>query len=226
MSDDSFIREVDDEMRQDQLRALWSRFGNYLIAAAVLIVLATGGYRGWQYYSQTRAAGSGDAFMAAVEQSDDGRHDEAIAALETLANDGSGQYPALARLRIASELAAGGDAEGAVGEYDAIAADTSFASSFRDIARLRAGLLTVDHGTADEAADRLEPLAGPGQPFRHSAREGLGLAAWKAGDDQNALKWFQAIAEDVGASANLRSRARIMLEILAGKGVKPAASGQ
>lgn len=222
MSDDSFIREVDDEMRQDQLRALWDRYGRLLIAAAVAIVLATAGYRGWQFYSKSQAASSGDAFLAAIDQSAEGRHDEAIATLEGLANRGSGQYPALARLRIAAEIASAGEAGEAIAAYDAIAADTSVDGTLRDIAALRAGLLAVDHADAADAINRLEPMAGPGQPFRHSAREGLGLVAWKSGDHEGALRWFQAIADDQGASANMRSRVEIMLNLLAGQGVEPA----
>ena len=34
--DDSFIREVNDELRSDQMRVVWKRFGRVLIAAAVL----------------------------------------------------------------------------------------------------------------------------------------------------------------------------------------------
>jgi len=42
MSDDSFIREVDEELRHDRLKSIWDRFGNLLIGLAVLVlVLAT-----------------------------------------------------------------------------------------------------------------------------------------------------------------------------------------
>ena len=163
--------------------------------------------------------------MAAIEQSNDGNHDKAIEALEQLAKDGSGQYPALAKLRIASELASRGDAKQAIEHYDQIAADSSFAESFRSIAKLRAGLLAVDYNALDDVVARLEPLAGAGLPFRHSAREGLGLAYYKAGKLQDAFKWFDSVSNDSEAGSAIRSRTKIMLDLLAGKGITKQKAG-
>lgn len=222
MSDDSFIREVDEELRHDRLKDLWQRFGGWLIAVAVLIVVATAAWRGWQYYSASQAAQAGDAFLSAIELSDQGKHDEAIAALQELEETGSGAYSPLARLRIAGELEARDDAAGAIAAYDAIAADASAGESFRSVAQLRAGILAVDSEGYDEVKARLEALAAPGGYYRHLAREALGLSAWKAGANEEALKWFQSIADDAESGANIRSRAAIMLDLLAGKGVKQA----
>ena len=66
MSDDSFFREVNEEMRQDQARALWDRYGPYALALAVLVVLATAGFVAWEYWSTSRANRSGDAFSQAL----------------------------------------------------------------------------------------------------------------------------------------------------------------
>jgi hypothetical protein len=47
---------------------------------------------------------------------------------------------------------------------------------------LRAAYLLVDHGSYSDVSAEVEVLAVPGNPARHSAREALGLAAFKAGD--------------------------------------------
>lgn len=219
MSDNQFIREVDEELRRDQLNSIWNRFGNYFIGAAVLVVLATAGYRGWEYYQQSRAARSADIFLEAIETSRDGNHEAAIADLHELAESGSGQYPALARMRIAAETARAGDAAAAIAEYDGIAADSGFDPAFRSVARLRAGLLAVDSESYEEVKTRLEPLAAAGEPYRSLAREGLGLAALKAGALPEAAQWFQRIVDDANASGNVENRARMMLDLLAGRGV-------
>ncbi len=219
MSDDSFIREVDEELRSERMKSIWSRFGNVIIGIAVLIVLLTAGYRGWQYYTEQQAAKSGDSFLAAIELSNDGKHDEAIATLEELGNTGHGQYPALAKIRIAAELAKKGEVDAAVAAFDEISSDSNFDTALRDIANLRAGLLLVDTGTFEEVSRRLEPLAETGKSFRHSAREGLGLVAWREKRFKDAYKWFQTIRSDVAAPSGVRTRATVMLELLAGEGV-------
>ncbi|MDJ0612646.1 MAG: tetratricopeptide repeat protein [Rhizobiaceae bacterium] len=221
MSDDSFIREVEDELRSDQLNTFWSKYKYLVIGGAVALVLGTAGKQGWDYWQNSIAAASGDRFIAAVELSNDGKHDEAIAALESLSADGSGQYPALAKIRLAAEFAKNDEPEKAVEAFDAIAGDSSFDESLRNVARLRSGLLLVDHGSYDEVAERLLSMADTGKSFRHSAREGLGLSAWKAKDYKQALVWFSAITEDGQAPAGVQERARIMMQLLAGQGVKP-----
>ncbi len=219
MSDDSFIREVDEEIRHDKAQEIWNKYGNWMIAAAVGVVVATAAFRGWEYYTNTVAAKSGDQFMAAISLSDDGKHDDAIASLEKLVAEGSGQYPALAKLRIASEQALRGDEKQAIASYDEIIADKSLNESFRLIAQLRAGLLAVDLNDVADVTKRLEPLAKPGLPFRHSAREGMGLANYKAGKFNEAMTLFTAIVNDAEAGTSLRARANIMLELLAGQGI-------
>lgn len=222
MSDDSFIREVDEEIRHDQLKSIWTRYGKFVIGAAVLVVVATASFRGWEYYSQTRAASSGDVYLKAVQLADDGKNDEAIAELEQLGASGSGQYPALAKLRIAGELAAKDDKQAAIKQFEAIAADNSFDATFREIARLRAGLLAVDEEDYEGVKTRLEPLAAAGQTFRSVAREALGLAALKAGAREEAADWYRQITDDSGSDEAARSRANVVLEYLAGSGVSGA----
>ena len=44
--DDSFIREVNEELRSDRMKDAWRRYGKILIAAAVILVVGTAGWRG------------------------------------------------------------------------------------------------------------------------------------------------------------------------------------
>lgn len=222
MSDESFIREVEEELRSDRLKTFWEKYKVLIVVGAIAIVVGTAGYRFWEFRQGTQAAQSGTEFLAAIELSNDGNHDEAIAALEALTNEGSGQYPALAKIRLAAEFAKNGDPQKAIEAFDTIANDTGFDETLRNVARLRSGLLLVDQGSYDQVADRLQSMADTGQAFRHSAREGLGLAAWKVERFDDAVVWFQAIVEDQSAPGGVRERARIMLDLLAGEGVTPA----
>ena len=64
MSD--IFREVDEDIRNERFKRLWDRFGPYVIGVAVLIVVVTAGYRGWQYWQNSQAAATGDRFVAAI----------------------------------------------------------------------------------------------------------------------------------------------------------------
>lgn len=218
MSDDSFFREVNEEIRQEKARALWDRFGPAAIVVAVLVVIGTGLFVAWEYWVETRANRSGDEFSHALTLANSGKADEALAAFDALEKDGYGAYPLLARMRAATVQADKGDFKAAVAGFDEVAADTSIPVAIRDIARLRAALLLVDHGTYAEVSSRVEALTNDTNPLRHSAREALALAAWKDGKSQDALKLFDQISADDGASRNARQRANVMAELIRGSG--------
>ena len=218
MSDDSFIREVEEELRSDRLKKVWDQFGAFIITAAILIVVGTAAWRGWEYYSERQASASGDRFLAALNLANEGKSDEALAALQSLENDGYGAYPVLARMRAATVLEEKGNTAGAVAAFDAVAADGSAPDAVRDMARIRAAYILVDTGTADEVAERAEPLSADTSPLRHAAREALGLAAWKDGRLGDAKVLFQQIVDDLNAPRNAKQRAAIMLDLIKSSG--------
>ena len=223
MSD--IFREVDEDIRREQVKRLWDRFGSYVLGAAVLIVVATAGYRGWEYWQARQAAATGDRFIAALQLANEGKHDEASKAFQSVIDTGSGGYPVLARFRNAGEKAAAGDKTAAVAEFDAIAADRSASAEEKNMGRLRAALLLVDTASEAELQSRIGDLAAVGNPWRHSAREILGLAAWRAGDYAAARKYFDDINSDQDSADDLRQRAQLMLALIAAKiGPEPAAA--
>src|ERR1044071_4016872 len=187
------FREVDEDLRREQLKKLWDRFAPYIIGLAVLIVLAVSAYKLWEWWQIHQAETSGDRFIAAIDLSEAGKRDDAIKALQSVVGDGSGAYPVLARFRIAAEKADAGDTAGAVAEFDAIAARGDMSQDVRNMARLRAALMLVDTATPAEINMRVGDLAAVGSPWRQSAREILALAAWRAGDYANAQMYFVQI---------------------------------
>jgi len=216
MSDDIFIREVNEELRQDQARAMWDRFGPMAIVAAVAVLLATGAWVAYDYWSQSRANQSGDAFSQALRLAQDGKTDEALTALQALEAEGYGAYPVLAKLRTGTLLATRGDHAGAVAAFDAVANDSAVPAAIRDMARLRAALVLVDNGSYADVAARVETLTGDENPLRHAAREALGLAGWKEGRAADALRLFEQVSADTAAPRNLRQRAELMSELIRG----------
>jgi hypothetical protein len=205
--------EVDEEVRREQLKKLWERYGNYIIAAAVLVVLAVAAWRGYQYWEARKAVEAGAAYDAATTLADQGKHNEAETAFAKLASDGTTGYRVLARLREAAELGER-DPKAAVGAYDAIAAESAGQPLVSDLAALRAGFLLVDTASYDEMARRLEPLTQPTGVFRHSARELLALSAWRNGDKAAARKWADAARSDPDAPSGLRARMEVLAELL------------
>jgi hypothetical protein len=206
------FREVDEEVRREQLKKLWDRYGNYVVAAAILLVAAVAAWRAYMWWEAKKAAETGAAFEAATTLAEAGKRGEAEAAFAKIAADGTAGYRHLARMREAAELAQS-DVKAAIAAYDQIAADRAVGPVLRDLAALRAGALLIDSGALEEAQRRLEPLAANDRTFRHTAREFLVLAAWRAGDTAAAKRWFDLITTDAQTPAATRSRVEMLMAL-------------
>jgi len=211
------FREVDEEVRREQLKKLWQRYGNYAIAAFIVIVAAVGAWRGYDWWQAKKAGESGAAFEAAVTLAEAGKSQEADAAFAKLAADGTAGYRVLARLREAAELGRTNAKDG-VKAYDEIVADKSAGQVIQDLAAVRAGLLLVDTAPYAEMRELLEPLTAADRTFRHSARETLALSAWKSGDMAAARQWADMIITDPQSPTGTRNRAEILSELIAASG--------
>ena len=66
MSDQAAFQEIDDAVRQDELKAWWKRWGTPLIVAFVLLIAVTVAVIQYRKYDQGQKALAGAAFTAAV----------------------------------------------------------------------------------------------------------------------------------------------------------------
>jgi len=72
------FREVDEEIRRDELKATWDRYGIHLIAVCLAVILGVGGYKGWQAYQKSRAEAAGSRYAQAVELAQASKSDDAF----------------------------------------------------------------------------------------------------------------------------------------------------
>jgi hypothetical protein len=205
--------EVDEEVRRDQLKKLWDQYSLYIIAGALLIIAAVGGWRGYQYLEAKKAAEAGAAFDAALDLSEQNKHVEAEAAFNKIAASAPSGYRMLARLRAAAEVATR-DPQAGAKLYDDMAADRSIGSVEQDLARIRAAGLLLETASYPSMLQRLELAAKPQGTFRHTARELLALSAWRANDTAAARQWLDMIANDGETPSAMRSRAEALQALL------------
>jgi len=210
------FREIDEELRRDNLAKLWERYGAYIIGLAVLIVVVTAGVVGWREYRLRELGAEGVRYAAAADLAHSGQDDKAALAFAAIARDGGGGHALLARFEEAALKAQLGDGGGAAAIYDAIANDASVDRSYRDLATVLSALHGLGGADPKTTVDRLAPLTAAGQPWRASALEVTALAKLKAGDQAGAVESYKTIADDLAAPQGIRARAAEMVAALGG----------
>ena len=211
---DSFLREIDEELRQERYAKLWKKYGNHLIAAALALVLSVAGYQGWRTYDVKNRMEQAERFSAAQKLAASGETAAAAEAFAALADDAGGGYELLASLRAAAARAETGDKPGAIALYRQLSGDSGYDPVYRDLAVVMEALLIIDDAEAEAIRSRLAPLMADDNPWRHSARELAAHAAMRGGDRKAARELFTKLAGDGDAPGGVRSRASEMLSVL------------
>lgn len=210
MSD--IFQEINEELRRDNLQQLWKKYGNYVIALAVLIVVATAAVVGWRAYQDKQREAQGAQYAAALTLVQQGKDADAAAAFASLAKTADSGRAVLARFEAAASQVQSGDVPGAIATYDQIAADGSVDQAFRDVATMLSARYTLDKGDAQAVIAKLQPLASGAGPWHGLALELTALAEMKAGQTAKAKGDFDALAKDATAPSGVRQRANVMLE--------------
>ncbi|MEM9204968.1 MAG: tetratricopeptide repeat protein [Pseudomonadota bacterium] len=214
---DLLMREVEEELRQEQMKKLWDRYGVLAIIGVVLVVAGVGGYRFYGSWQASQAAEAGDKYLAAVEAADTDDASSARASLTELIDSSPGDYQTLARLRLAGVDAAEGNRDAAVAALDAVADDTSVDAPLRSAASIRAAYLLIDVAKYEVVLERLQNIAEIGNPWRHSARDALALSAYRNEKWPETRQWLDAIISDPSTPPNLTARVQLLSAIVDSK---------
>jgi hypothetical protein len=207
------FREIDEELRRDNFAKLWQRYGKYIIALALAVVVATALGVGWREYRLRERQAEGVRYSAALELAARGKSKDAANALAAMAGSADGGRAVLVRFEEAALAVKTGNAAGALTIYDEIAASGSYPRIYRDLATVFAARFALDKDPK-QAIDRLQPLTDAANPWHPSALELTALAELKQGDKAAAKKTYQRLADDLTAPAGARARATEMIAAL------------
>jgi len=97
--EDGLLREIDEEIRQENFAKLWKKYGNFVIAAAVVLVASVGGYKAWQGYDLKERSRQGVEFASALKMANDNKAPEALEILSKLEVTSGAGYALLAQFQ-------------------------------------------------------------------------------------------------------------------------------
>lgn len=216
----SFVREVDEELRKEQLEQTAKKYGGVAAVVAAVILVVSGGALYWRDREAKKSGEATEQLKAAFESAGEGRPKAAGDALAKLAvrGDAVGASAQLAQAALALEK---NDRKAAVAAYAAVAANEDFPQAHRDLALIRQTLVEYDSLKPDEVIRRMQPLAETGKPFFGTAGELTAMALITKGQGRQAGELLAKVAADNQVPESLRSRA---VQVAGSLGVDASAS--
>jgi len=208
------FREIDEELRRDNLLKLWRQYGKYLVAAVVLVLVVAGAVVAWRNHQLAQRQAQSVRYEAALSLLRQGKDAEATKMFATVGDEGGG-YGQLAMFEAADLASKTGDRKAAVAAYDKIAASSDIDPELRDAATLLSVMNGFDDSQPQPVIDRLKPLTENGNAWRPTALELTAAAKLKAGDKPGALEIYKKLADDLAAPEGVRARAAEMAAVLA-----------
>jgi hypothetical protein len=208
------FREIDEELRRDNLLKLWSRYGRYVAALAVLVLLVAGGVVAWRDHQLSERRAQSTRYASALSLEREGKEADAAKVFAAVAQE-SGGYAALALFEEAELLAKSGDRDAAVAAYDRIATTSGLDPSFHELAVLLSVMHSAPEADPHLMIDRLAPMTATGDRWRPTALELTAAARVASGDKSGARDIYKTLADDLAAPQNLRARAAEMAAALA-----------
>jgi hypothetical protein len=204
---DTFVREVDENLRRDRIRDFFRENGAWLVFALILFLAACGGIIWYQQHREDRAAEHVEQLAQIYKDIGTGNTAKAPQQLDDLSNSSSKAVRASAMFTRAALALPQNDQKFANSTYTTIAEDSSFPDAYRNAALIRQTALEFDQLQPQDVISRLQPLTKAGDPWFGSAGEMTALALIKQGKNKEAGQLFAAIAKDKTVPDSIRNRA-------------------
>jgi len=215
-SEDALMREINEELREEQMHKLWKRYGGFIVGIALSVVVVVAGYQGWKTYTTSVRMSESEILYSAEMAARSGDTDQALSELGKLGAEGKSGYQVLAQFQQAALLSNKGDNKVAAVIYQEIAENTSNDGDVRGLALVLGALqeIKVAGENRDELKKRLNAANSDNNPWRYSVREILALLEIESGNNENAKNIFASLGNDSQAPDGIRSRARKLLAVL------------
>ena len=183
---ETFLREVDENLRRDRARDFAQKYLKWFIAAVVLFLAASGAWIYWQHYQRQQSEREVEQLAELYKNIGTGNLTGAPQKLDELSKS---EHPAVRASALFSRAAVAleqNDTKLATAKFREAAEDDDLPQPYRDAALIRQTALEFDRLKPEEVIARLQPLAKPGEPWFGSAAEMTAVALIKQGNKAEA----------------------------------------
>ena len=210
---DAFIREVDEDLKNESMKKLWDKYGLFITICVVVALSLAVSYESIKAWYIKRAENWSDTYAVALNLQNQGKYDESLAALNVIIDGKFGAFADLAKMQQVNVLSDQGKEEEAIIALGTIANDKDFNKQLRDLAIIKLASHKLDTATSEEIKNILEPIASD-NAWYGTAQEMLAIVAVRDGNIEEAKNIYQSLLDNTSVSDELKNRVRDILSVL------------
>jgi predicted negative regulator of RcsB-dependent stress response len=204
--------DLEEQEQLASIKAWWERWGNLVLTAVTLVLLAIAAFNGWRWYERHEAGNAGvlyEEFASALDGTDLARKKELAGTL--IERYGRTVYAPMAALQIAKVNLDAGD-KGAAAAQLRWVIDKSGHPELVQIARLRLAGVLLDEKSYDAALTQLSGEVPEALAASFADRRGDVLIAM--GRSEEARAAYKEALDKAGAQHPMRSIIQLKLDAL------------
>ncbi len=206
---DAFIQEVDEDVKNDNLKVIWDKYGALIVAFVVLAVSAAVSFDKLQEWRLLRNQNRTENYMTAVQLQPDS--DATIAALQQISSDNQGLFSDFAKLQIANVLLSENKQEEAFAALEKLIGEKQINEEVRNIALIKLATYQVDLLGYEEFSKLIQPLLEANNSWTPAAQDLLAMSAIKNGNIEDAQEIYNKILKIKDLPESFRGRIQDML---------------
>ncbi len=204
--EENLIKEINEEIKQDNYKKLWNKYGKYLIGLLIIIIFFVSSGTIYKNYKTNKIEKQSELYFQAIEFIKNEDYAKAEKILNEINNSKDSGYSILSALQII-HLKNKGKVN--VNIENIILDKNPF---FEDYFLLQKFNQNLNEKKNNILIDKIIKISRPGSPWRFTAHELLTAYYIKNNDLNSAIQSLNIITEDNEAPPFMKERALLLLE--------------
>ena len=209
---DAFIQEIDEDVKNDNLKVLWDKYGIFVVLLVVLAVSATVSFEKIRSWKAEQNQQTTENYMSAAQLREN--PEETIAALQQINQSNQGIFSDFAKLQIANVLFNQNKNEEAMAALQSLIDDKQTNDEVKNIALIKLATYKVDQLPRAEFEALVKPIIDANNSWTPLAQDLLAMSAIQEGDVDTARSIYENILKIKDLPEGFKTKVQDMLTSL------------
>lgn len=212
---EAFIKEVNEDLKNESMKKLWDKYGLYIIILVAAALTAAVSFETIKAWHTKKIQKWSDSYAYALSLQNQGKYEDSIQTFDYIAGQDYGIFSDLAQMQKANILLEQNKTDEALKLMAEMAADNSFNSQLRDTVALKLASYKLENAPVDEIRQMIGSIAQDAEnSWQPVANEMLALAYLRDGEIAQAREIYDRLLQSDKTSEIMKVRIKDILSAL------------